>query len=100
MSPTRTPSGAMMLPRLTPSVTFASVTLILCLSAAPARLMVTAGLETLAVRLSAHPVLTDILHGFGQPVAAPSANRFGRISPTAAAHVLEKLAQAFRAAAR
>ncbi len=53
--------------------------------------IVTAGLETVAVRMSAHPVLAEILRAFGRPVAAPSANRFGRISPTAAAHVIEEL---------
>ncbi|MGI8821477.1 MAG: L-threonylcarbamoyladenylate synthase [Chthoniobacterales bacterium] len=58
--------------------------------------LVTAGLDHVAVRLSAHPVLAAILESFGQPLAAPSANRFGRISPTAAAHVLEELAGRIR----
>jgi L-threonylcarbamoyladenylate synthase len=53
--------------------------------------IVTAGLETVAIRLSAHPVFQQIIAGFGGPLAAPSANRFGRISPTAAAHVVEEL---------
>lgn len=53
--------------------------------------LVTAGLKTVAVRLSAHPVLTEIARSFGGPLAAPSANRFGRISPTTAAHVQEEL---------
>ena len=53
--------------------------------------LVTAGLETVAVRISAHPVFAQIIGAFGAPLAAPSANRFGRISPTAAAHVLEEL---------
>ncbi len=53
--------------------------------------IVTAGLPTVAVRMSAHPVFRAVLSRFGKPVAAPSANRFGRISPTAAAHVLEEL---------
>ncbi len=53
--------------------------------------IVTAGLPTVAVRMSAHPLLRAVLDRFGKPVAAPSANRFGRISPTAAAHVLEEL---------
>jgi L-threonylcarbamoyladenylate synthase len=53
--------------------------------------VVTAGLETVAVRISAHPVFAEIIRAFGSPLAAPSANRFGRISPTAAAHVLEEL---------
>ena len=53
--------------------------------------IVTAGLSTVAVRISAHPVFAEIIQAFGGPLAAPSANRFGRISPTAAAHVLEEL---------
>ncbi|HEX8898410.1 MAG TPA: L-threonylcarbamoyladenylate synthase, partial [Chthoniobacterales bacterium] len=53
--------------------------------------VVTAGLQTVAVRLSSHPVFTEIASAFGRPMAAPSANRFGRISPTSAAHVIEEL---------
>jgi L-threonylcarbamoyladenylate synthase len=53
--------------------------------------IVTAGLDTVAVRVSAHPVFGDVTRAFGAPLAAPSANRFGRISPTAAAHVLDEL---------
>jgi L-threonylcarbamoyladenylate synthase len=53
--------------------------------------IVTAGLETVAVRISAHPVFAEIVRGFGKPLAAPSANRFGRISPTTAKHVLDEL---------
>ena len=53
--------------------------------------VVTAGLETVAVRLSAHSVFQQVIAAFGGPLAAPSANRFGRISPTAAGHVLEEL---------
>jgi L-threonylcarbamoyladenylate synthase len=53
--------------------------------------IVTAGLKTVAVRISAHPVFAQVIRAFGSPLAAPSANRFGRISPTAAAHVLEEL---------
>ncbi|HSP45813.1 MAG TPA: L-threonylcarbamoyladenylate synthase [Chthoniobacterales bacterium] len=53
--------------------------------------LVTAGLETVAVRLSAHPVFAEIVRTFGGPLAAPSANRFGRISPTDAAHVRDEL---------
>lgn len=53
--------------------------------------MVTAGLETVAVRLSSHPVFRQIISEFGRPLAAPSANRFGRISPTTAAHVRDEL---------
>jgi L-threonylcarbamoyladenylate synthase len=53
--------------------------------------IVTAGLDTVAVRISAHPVFADIVREFGRPLAAPSANRFGRISPTTARHVRDEL---------
>ena len=49
--------------------------------------LVTAGLSSLAVRAPAHPVAQAVLGAFGGPVAAPSANRSGRISPTTAEHV-------------
>jgi len=52
---------------------------------------VTAGLETVAVRAPAHRVFRQVLQAARVPLAAPSANRFGRISPTAAAHVLAEL---------
>ena len=54
-------------------------------------MLVTAGLGTLAVRVPDHPVATAMLAAFGGPVAAPSANPSGRISPTTAAHVLAGL---------
>ncbi len=54
--------------------------------------IVTAGLETVAVRLSAHPVFAEVVSAFGKPLAAPSANRFGRVSPTTAQHVMDELA--------
>lgn len=50
--------------------------------------LVTAGLPTLAVRVPAHPVARALLAEFGGPVAAPSANPSGRISPTQADHVM------------
>jgi L-threonylcarbamoyladenylate synthase len=53
--------------------------------------IVTAGLETVAIRISAHPVFASILEAFGRALAAPSANRFGRISPTSAEHVRSEL---------
>jgi L-threonylcarbamoyladenylate synthase len=53
--------------------------------------LVTAGLETVAVRLSSHPVFAEVARTFGGPLAAPSANRFGRVSPTEAAHVRDEL---------
>ncbi|CUH87747.1 t(6)A37 threonylcarbamoyladenosine biosynthesis protein RimN [Phaeobacter sp. CECT 5382] len=49
--------------------------------------LVTAGLDTLAVRVPAHPCAQKLLAAFDGPVAAPSANPSGRISPTTAAHV-------------
>ena len=53
--------------------------------------IVSSGLPTVAVRISAHPVFSAVCSAFGKPLAAPSANRFGRISPTAAAHVNTEL---------
>jgi L-threonylcarbamoyladenylate synthase len=53
--------------------------------------IVTAGLDTVAVRISAHPVFAEIVCELDQPLAAPSANRFGRISPTTAQHVMDEL---------
>ena len=50
-----------------------------------------AGLETLALRVPAHPAARALLEATGRPVAAPSANRSGRLSPTRAAHVLASL---------
>ncbi len=48
---------------------------------------VTGGFDTVGLRVPAHPVALALLHGFGGGVAAPSANRFGAVSPTTAAHV-------------
>ncbi len=53
--------------------------------------VVTAGLPSVAVRLPAHPLLRRLLRLCGQPLAAPSANPFGYLSPTTAAHVQEGL---------
>jgi L-threonylcarbamoyladenylate synthase len=55
--------------------------------------MVTAGLGTVALRSPAHPVARALLAAAGIPVAAPSANRFTRISPTTAAHVAKDLGE-------
>ena len=49
------------------------------------------GRGTVAVRVPAHPVALELLREAGVPVAAPSANRFGRVSPTTAAHVVAEL---------
>ncbi len=53
--------------------------------------LVTAGSPLVAVRMSAHPAFARVIEAFGHPLAAPSANRFGRISPTTGAHVLNEL---------
>ncbi len=53
--------------------------------------IVTSGLATVAVRMSAHPVFRAVATAFGKPLAAPSANPFGRISPTTAQHVRDGL---------
>jgi len=50
-----------------------------------------AGLDTIAVRVPAHPVARALLAAFGGPIVAPSANRSGHVSPTSAAHVLADL---------
>lgn len=52
---------------------------------------VSGGRDTVAVRVPAHPVALALLRAADVPVAAPSANRFGRISPTTAEHVLDEL---------
>ena len=52
---------------------------------------VTGGQPTVALRAPAHPVARALLAAFGDGIAAPSANRYGRISPTCAAHVIEEL---------
>ena len=54
--------------------------------------LATAGLDTVAIRIPAHPVARDILRVFGGPVVAPSANLSGHVSPTTAAHVQSDLA--------
>jgi L-threonylcarbamoyladenylate synthase len=53
--------------------------------------LATAGLETIAVRVPAHPLAREILRAFGGPVVAPSANLSGHVSPTTAAHVQSDL---------
>jgi L-threonylcarbamoyladenylate synthase len=54
----------------------------------PVALLAGAGLDTLAVRVPDHPVALALLRQVGVPIAAPSANRSGQVSPTSAAHVL------------
>ncbi len=53
--------------------------------------IVTSGLPTVAVRMSAHPLMKAVIRKLGSPIAAPSANRFGRISPTSASAVVKEL---------
>ncbi|MBE6596002.1 MAG: threonylcarbamoyl-AMP synthase, partial [Ruminococcaceae bacterium] len=52
---------------------------------------VTGGLDTVAVRCPAHPVARALIEAAGVPIAAPSANRSGKPSPTLASHVIEDL---------
>src|SRR5438094_2134279 len=54
-------------------------------------LLASAGLDTVALRAPAHPTAQALLCAAGRPIAAPSANRSGRVSPTSAAHVAAEL---------
>lgn len=54
--------------------------------------IVTAGLPTAGLRMPAHPLALELIRAAGVPIAAPSANRFTELSPTAAAHIPESLA--------
>jgi L-threonylcarbamoyladenylate synthase len=54
--------------------------------------IVTAGLPTVGLRMPAHPLALELIRAAGTPIAAPSANRFTELSPTAAAHIPEALA--------
>lgn len=55
---------------------------------------VTGGLDTVALRVPGHPVAQDLLAAFGGGLAAPSANGYGRVSPTSAEDVIEELGEA------
>jgi L-threonylcarbamoyladenylate synthase len=55
---------------------------------------ITGGQETVALRVPAHPIMRQVLTAFGGGIAAPSANRFGRVSPTRAEHVRADLGEA------
>ena len=59
--------------------------------ASPLALLVSAGLDTAALRAPAHPAARALLVAAGVPIAAPSANRSGAVSPTTAQHVAEEL---------
>jgi L-threonylcarbamoyladenylate synthase len=61
--------------------------------AAKAKDFVTGGQETVGLRVPSHPIAQQLLKEFGEGVAAPSANRFGLVSPTTAAHVRSDLGQ-------
>jgi L-threonylcarbamoyladenylate synthase len=54
-------------------------------------LSATGGLETVGLRVPDHPVALEVLRRLGKPLAAPSANRFGAVSPTTRAHVMSDL---------
>ncbi len=55
--------------------------------------LASAGLDTVALRAPRHPVAQSLLRATGRPIAAPSANRSGRVSPTTAAHVASELSE-------
>ncbi len=59
----------------------------------PIALLATAGLDTVAVRAPAHPLAQALIRAVGRPLAAPSANRSGAVSPTRAEHVAESLGE-------
>jgi L-threonylcarbamoyladenylate synthase len=67
------------------------LTLVLPVRTGAVSILVTAGLDTVAVRIPAHEVARQLIKRSGCPLAAPSANRSGRPSPTQAKHVLEDL---------
>lgn len=67
------------------------LTLVLKRRAEGVSLLASAGLDTVALRVPDHPVAQAILRAAGHPVAAPSANRSGGVSPTTARHVAESL---------
>jgi L-threonylcarbamoyladenylate synthase len=58
--------------------------------------LVTGGQDTVAVRVPSHPMAQQLLTAFGGGIAAPSANRFGRLSPTRAEHVRDEFGDAVR----
>ncbi len=58
--------------------------------------VVTGGQDTVAIRVPSHPMAQQLLTAFGGGIAAPSANRFGRVSPTRAEHVREEFGDAVR----
>lgn len=78
--------------RLAASLWPGPLTLVLpCRPRCPVALLARAGLDTVALRVPAHAVALALISEAGVPLAAPSANRSGAVSPTTAAHVLEGL---------
>lgn len=69
---------------------------LVCERAAPVLMAVTGGQDTVALRCPAHPVAQALLQVFGGALVAPSANRYGRISPTSANHVQADFGDALR----
>ncbi len=55
---------------------------------------VTGGQDTVGIRVPSHPLALELLHAFGGGIAAPSANRYGHVSPTTAQHVHDELGDA------
>ena len=55
--------------------------------------LITAGLDTVAIRVPENNIVQDLLHHFNGPIAAPSANKSGKVSPTTAAHVAGEFGQ-------
>jgi L-threonylcarbamoyladenylate synthase len=62
----------------------------------PIALLATAGLDTVAIRAPAHPMAQALIRAAGRPIAGPSANRSGAVSPTRAEHVAESLGDRVR----
>jgi L-threonylcarbamoyladenylate synthase len=58
--------------------------------------VITGGQDTIAIRVPAHPMAQQLLTAFGGGIAAPSANRYGRLSPTRAEHVREEFGESLR----
>lgn len=56
--------------------------------------IVTGGQDSIGIRIPSHPIAQQLLHAFGGGIAAPSANRFGRLSPTKPEHVRDELGDA------
>src|SRR6202007_3277117 len=58
--------------------------------------VITGGQDTIAIRVPAHPMAQQLLTAFGGGIAAPPANRYGRLSPTRAEHVREEFGESVR----